>query len=290
MNSLVSIGVPVFNDFAFIEDSLNSLLNQTYSPIEIFISDDNSSDGCSDICKKYAESYEHVKYFRQKENIGISRNMTFLLRESQGEYFMWAGDDDIFHPDFVRLAVEAFSKDSDLSMVFPEYRKIDDFGNEISSSVFYDFSANSVRARLRKFIRQSAKDPDADAPGYSMFRKSRIENVHFPIWKWPNKRRAHNNIYPPMCYFLSAGNYKLLTGFGPLWYNRIKSGSKHQVPYKGKPILHFIAFVLWRMNVIYCCQVEILRNKKTLSAFSVLGDMIYFWFVITIRRKIIPSK
>src|SRR5690554_7612694 len=87
---LITIGMPVFNDVDFIEESILSVLNQSFSDFELIISDDGSSDGSADICKQYAEKDSRVRYVRQAKNLGISKNMEWLLNQSKNKYFVWA--------------------------------------------------------------------------------------------------------------------------------------------------------------------------------------------------------
>ena len=98
---LVSIGMPVYNDAKFISQALNSLLNQSYQNIELIISDDGSTDGSDLICHNYACKDPRIHYIRQPINLGIQKNMEFVLKEAKGEFFMWAGDDDLWEKEFI---------------------------------------------------------------------------------------------------------------------------------------------------------------------------------------------
>src|SRR3989344_6660086 len=94
---LISIGLPVFNGEKFIEQSLKSLIAQTYINFEIIISDNNSSDNTFKICEKYAKKDNRIKLIRQSKNIGGIQNFNFVLRFSKGKYFTWQGGDDLRH-------------------------------------------------------------------------------------------------------------------------------------------------------------------------------------------------
>lgn len=73
-------------------------------------SEDNTETLCLEICKKYPQ----IKYFRQKENIGLMPNFDFLLKQATGEYFIWVSDDDSLAPEVLQKYV-AFLNDH------PEY-------------------------------------------------------------------------------------------------------------------------------------------------------------------------
>jgi glycosyltransferase involved in cell wall biosynthesis len=97
----VSIGLPVYNGDEFLEESLRSLLAQTFVDFELIISDNASTDRTEEICRRFAASDPHIRYVRQAENLGAVRNFEFVLRESRGEYFAWAAHDDVWEPEFL---------------------------------------------------------------------------------------------------------------------------------------------------------------------------------------------
>ena len=68
----VSIGMPVYNGAAFLKESLDSLLSQTYGDFELIISDNASTDETESICRSYAAGDPRVRYQRQEENRGAN--------------------------------------------------------------------------------------------------------------------------------------------------------------------------------------------------------------------------
>ena len=94
---LISIGLPTFNRPEGLKKALMQLCNQTYSNIEIIISDNCSPNlQVQEIANSFNKSDLRVKYFRQTKNIGMFDNFRFVLNKSSGKYFMWASDDDEF--------------------------------------------------------------------------------------------------------------------------------------------------------------------------------------------------
>lgn len=103
---LVSIGVPTYNRPDSLRKVLSSLLNQTYEPIEIIISDNASDDqGVKKVVDEFQKSDLKglIRYYRQPENRGAAFNFKFVLDQAKGEYFMWNADDDFRSPDFIEL-------------------------------------------------------------------------------------------------------------------------------------------------------------------------------------------
>jgi len=123
---LVSIGVPTYQGGQRIAVALNSLLGQTYSPIEIIISDNASSDNTSSIGRAYADKDSRIRFFRQKENIGRINNFLFVLAQAKGEYFMWAGDDDVWESQFLEILVAGLESHIDHGVALSSYRRFNE--------------------------------------------------------------------------------------------------------------------------------------------------------------------
>jgi len=90
----VSIGMPVYNGEFSIRQALDSLLSQSFRDFELIISDNASTDGTEEICRKYAAQDVRIRYLRQNKNLGPLLNFMIVLNEAVGEYFMWSAADD----------------------------------------------------------------------------------------------------------------------------------------------------------------------------------------------------
>ena len=102
----LSIGMPIYNAEKFLRNRLDSLLSQTFTDFELIISDDESIDSTSEICREYISKDKRVRYIRQEKNIGMSANFHFVLHEAVGKYFFWAAQDDITLPGFIEKNIE----------------------------------------------------------------------------------------------------------------------------------------------------------------------------------------
>ncbi|MFY0594221.1 FkbM family methyltransferase [Roseivirga sp.] len=110
---LVFIGVPAYNRPSGLRNTLTALTAQSYQYIEIHVSDDLSPNPAvvAEV-EEFTKRDSRVKAHYQKQNIGIIRNHQFLLTEIPDEaaYVMWACDDDNWHPDYIKVCVEALEK------------------------------------------------------------------------------------------------------------------------------------------------------------------------------------
>jgi glycosyltransferase involved in cell wall biosynthesis len=107
---LVSIGVPVYNGEKTIERTLDALIAQDYSNVEIIISDNASTDATEEICKKYVQKDSRFSYNRAKKNFGAAWNFNKVLELSTADYFMWAADDDERDLSFVSACIEKLTQ------------------------------------------------------------------------------------------------------------------------------------------------------------------------------------
>ena len=105
MSILVRIIIPVYNLEDYIENCLNSVVNQTYRELEILCIDDGSTDNSAEKIKAFAEKDPRVKYLYQ-ENAGVSAARNKGLDEATGEYVMFVDGDDYIHWYMVERFIE----------------------------------------------------------------------------------------------------------------------------------------------------------------------------------------
>jgi len=112
MNSLkISIGLPVYNGEKFIHKRIESILSQTLHNFELIISDNASTDKTSLICKEFASKDNRIRYFIQERNMEMVWNFNFVLDKAKCDYFVWAGVDDVWLPEFLEENIKALEND-----------------------------------------------------------------------------------------------------------------------------------------------------------------------------------
>jgi FkbM family methyltransferase len=101
----VSIGLPVRNGEAYLEEALESLATQDYPNLEIIVSDNGSTDATKEILAAAQARFPSIRVFTQTETLAATDNFTFVLEQAGGEFFCWAADDDVRAPGSIgRLA------------------------------------------------------------------------------------------------------------------------------------------------------------------------------------------
>jgi glycosyltransferase involved in cell wall biosynthesis len=113
-NILVSIVIPCYNDAQYIEQAVNSALNQVYPDKEVIVVDDGSDIETKAVLQKIERK---ITKLITQENKGQSTARNVGIRESKGEYILVLDSDDYFEPDFVEKAVAVFLENKNTKIV-----------------------------------------------------------------------------------------------------------------------------------------------------------------------------
>lgn len=108
----ISIIIPVFNAEKYIEECINSILNQTYSKIEIIIINDGSTDNSEKICLELSKKDQRIKYIYQN-NAGVTVARKTGVENATGEWISFVDADDILSPYAIQTLIEK-SKGQDI--------------------------------------------------------------------------------------------------------------------------------------------------------------------------------
>lgn len=103
---LLSVIVPVYNTAPYLKQCLDSIMNQTYSALEIILVDDGSTDGAGEICKAYESSDQRVKVVQQK-NQGVAIARKNGLEKATGLYAVFIDSDDYIDKDYFEKMINA---------------------------------------------------------------------------------------------------------------------------------------------------------------------------------------
>jgi glycosyltransferase involved in cell wall biosynthesis len=121
----VSIGLAVFNGEEFLEQTIQSILDQTYPDFELVISDNASTDGTVDIIGRFASIDPRIHYSRNASNIGGARNHNLAVTLSRGKYFRWAAHDDYLEPEMLERCVAILERDPEVVLCYTQVRELD---------------------------------------------------------------------------------------------------------------------------------------------------------------------
>ena len=130
---LVSIVVPVYKTEKYLDQCVESIVNQTYRNVEILLIDDGSPDRCPKLCDAWAEKDRRIRVIhKQNEGLGMARNTG--IENARGEYICFFDSDDYLEPTAIEHVYAAVCERGVDIGVFG-FRSVDPNGNEISSFV-----------------------------------------------------------------------------------------------------------------------------------------------------------
>lgn len=100
-NELISVIVPIYNVEKYLENCVNSILNQTYDNLEIILVDDGSPDRCPELCDKFAMLDNRIRVIHQ-QNGGLSKARNSGIDVARGKYLVFVDSDDTIENELIR--------------------------------------------------------------------------------------------------------------------------------------------------------------------------------------------
>lgn len=132
----ISIITPCYNSAEFLDETIQSVINQTFTDWEWIITDDNSSDNSVEIIKKYNDP--RIKLIELKQNEGAGKARNYSLEKAEGRFITFLDSDDIWHPDFLEKMI-GFMKKNNTELAYSSYARCD----EKLTPILSDFEADT---------------------------------------------------------------------------------------------------------------------------------------------------
>lgn len=177
---LVSIGMPLYNAERYLEETLDSILGQTFSDFELIISDNASTDATDMICRRYAAADSRIRYSRNARNMGATFNYNLTFAIASGAYFRHNAYDDTLAPTYLERCVAVLDNEPEVVLVYPLALFIDENNNPHPDGKFrrcrLDLRMNEPHERLRAFIDSGGPYSMCD-PVFGLFRASALRQT-----------------------------------------------------------------------------------------------------------------
>src|SRR5215210_4208739 len=127
MKPLVSVITPTYNSSSFIGETIESVLAQTYAPIEHILVDDASEDGTPQLIDEYARRFPtRVRAVAFEARAGPCRRRNDALSLARGTYVAWLDHDDLWDPAKTEREVGILERDPRVVLVYTGYETFDD--------------------------------------------------------------------------------------------------------------------------------------------------------------------
>lgn len=117
-NPTVSVIMSVRNAGPWLEDSLQSILSQTFKNFEFLIVDDNSNDRSAEILKKFESSDDRIKVYFNNNLKGLPANLNFLIKQAKGSFIARMDADDISHQTRLENQLKFMEDNKDIGLCF----------------------------------------------------------------------------------------------------------------------------------------------------------------------------
>lgn len=185
---IVSIGLFTKNGAKTVARTIDSLLTQTFPDFELVISDNVSIDNTQRICQEYASKDSRIHYIRQEKGLSAAENQTFVLRAAKGEYFMWASDDDLWAPDFVKILLEKLQNNPEYNVAMGSYDILWSNGN-LKYKVIFNGDLNTTQKTHEEIFKKMIFDSPIHVFIYGLYRRDFLLSImrRFPSCARPDR-------------------------------------------------------------------------------------------------------
>ena len=146
---LVSIVLPVYNGEKYLNESIDSVLKQTYKNWELIIVDDGSTDNSNKISNKYLSFDSRIKLITQ-ENQKLPSALNNGFNIANGEFYTWLSADNRLLPEFLEELIKELKNNKNIDMVFGNQYLIDENGERIIGHNWFEYPKMSGRVCFPK--------------------------------------------------------------------------------------------------------------------------------------------
>ena len=130
----ISIILPIYNVAPYLDDTFQSILNQSLKEIEIIAVNDGSTDNCEDIILKYKEQDSRIKYIYQ-DNQGLATTRNIALQNANGNYiYMMDSDDVLSSPDALQKCYE-YAQKNKADFIFFDGERVSEYCDKCISEI-----------------------------------------------------------------------------------------------------------------------------------------------------------
>ena len=254
---LIEILIPTYNRIRDLKKNIR-LINELVlseklsEQISLRISDNNSNDGTYDkidkLLKKVSFKY---KIYKQKKNIGLEKNVIFLLSKAQSKFFMFLGDDDFIPKNYLSYIINCIKNNDNLASIIPAYTLV-------------DYEGKLTKRRIKRFNEKRYRKGFYSTLILSKYghQMSGVVNLTKDVLHNYLMFRENRNIYP-FIFFLATNTKRGDVYFCPKFSIKVAS-------YNDKD---------WEYNEIGLLD-EVLKNYKSIYIKSALKQLLCIFSLI----------
>ena len=137
---LISVVMPNYYGYRFVEQAINSVLSQTYKNFELLVVDDCSKDDSLSLIQQKAQSDSRVRVIALEHNAGVANARNIGIKEAKGEYIALLDNDDLWTEDKLERQLDLAQKGADI--VYCSYDFIDEQNRSIKKPFVVPLQTN----------------------------------------------------------------------------------------------------------------------------------------------------
>ncbi|MCL9809091.1 glycosyltransferase family 2 protein [Flavobacterium luminosum] len=262
MEVLVSIVVPCYNQAHYLKESLQSVLDQTFSDWECIIVNDGSPDNTKEVSKTWVKKDSRFTYL-EKQNGGLSSARNAGIQIAKGEFILPLDADDILHPDYLQKAVPLLKENKHLGIV----SCFSNFFYQNTSNVVFQLKPIGSTWEDLLFVNQLIatslfkRECWEKVGGYDERMKKGFEDWDF--WLSVTKKGYHYEIVHEFLFFYRKAKISMLQNTVSNHFYEVRKGImlKHKDLYvqKFENVIEVLFFELQQKNDAYQ------KNKRSLE-------------------------
>ena len=246
---LVSIVMPAYNCGAYIKETINSVLTQTYPYWELIVVDDCSTDNTKEIVFQIARKESRIRYFQLEKRSGVVAARTKATEEARGKYIAFLDSDDLWHKDKLQKQI-AFMQEHGYAFTCTSYEKIDENGEPLGKIIRSVPRADYNRVLLDCPVGNSTVVYDCEKLGKCYGPNIKRRN-DYALWL----RILHRE---PYIYGIETVLMKYRVRSGSISSKKLPLIRYHWILYRDIEKLGMLRSLF---HIMYWCTIKILRIK-----------------------------
>ena len=148
---MISVAMTTYNGARYLREQLDSILKQTEQDFELVICDDCSSDDTIKILSEYAKKDSRIHFFKNKENLGFTKNFEKVISKCKGKYIALSDQDDICAPNHLSILLN-FLNEGDYSLGGGNALLVDSDNNDLGCKLINNNNLPEKREDFEKMI------------------------------------------------------------------------------------------------------------------------------------------
>lgn len=168
---LISIGLCTYNGAAFLREQLESLVRQTYRPLEIRIRDDRSVDTTLEIIREFQSRYPFIHLVENQERLGLQKNFEAVFMDCTGDFIAPSDQDDVWKPEKLERLYQSIHSHQ---LVYHDSELIDEMGNSLNFRISDKFQLGQWKDQIPFLLFNCIS-------GHSMLFRKNLRELAIPI-------------------------------------------------------------------------------------------------------------